>query len=220
MSPYHYAANNPIKYIDINGDSIKINDFTYMPNQGYDGNSQFVADAVAALDYMYNNDADNGIICDISCSSKNNVQILENTKSNNPLYNNPKYSMYFIPDGKENPTGSNIPYIIWESRTAFEFKDPNSWFGKGKRSPAEILFHEVGHANSFFTNPLFKDDSKRFDPAYTSPQMMQYDNREEYNNITRNENPAAHKLRPGKAVNRIDHRRGTFRTVKSPISIP
>jgi RHS repeat-associated protein len=41
MSPYQYGANNPIKYIDVNGDNIRVCNQVWTPGATYKGNDKF-----------------------------------------------------------------------------------------------------------------------------------------------------------------------------------
>jgi hypothetical protein len=55
MSPYQYGANNPLKYIDVNGDSIRIGNQVRASGNQHEGDDKFTSTVFAALNSIYGN---------------------------------------------------------------------------------------------------------------------------------------------------------------------
>jgi len=94
------------------------------------------------------------------------------------MFENSRYKTYF--DSKE--SAGESPIIIFDPTQGMEFDEYSNWIiqglfgGTGKRSPAEALLHELGHAKSFF------DDPKKHKKDSIYP-MGAYGNAEEYDVI-------------------------------------
>jgi hypothetical protein len=76
QSPYCHAGNNPINYVDVNGDSIWITDadknkILYTPGTDYNGNDQFVCTTFDYLNQLFNNDYGGQVVDELSCSTNN-----------------------------------------------------------------------------------------------------------------------------------------------------
>ncbi len=76
MTPYQYGALNPIKFIDVNGDSIRIgtgdgNYFYYNPGQDYTGDNKFVQSIVSSLNTINSSEAGSAVLTHLSNSENN-----------------------------------------------------------------------------------------------------------------------------------------------------
>ncbi|MBK6476730.1 MAG: hypothetical protein IPF93_00225 [Saprospiraceae bacterium] len=74
MTPYQYGANNPINFIDVNGDSIRIstgeNGFVnYYPGQKYTGSDEFVRNISEALNTLYSSTSGSKVLKQLSSST-------------------------------------------------------------------------------------------------------------------------------------------------------
>ena len=177
QTPFAYAANDPIKFIDVNGDSVRVNGNNgestfYFPGATYDGDSEYISMVFDALNYLVENGAD---VCDQICGTSyadGIVDIKDNTRKDNPLKSNGHRQSYF------NPRTSTL---IWDSEMGSQFFNGS---GITIRSPEEVLNHEMGHAASFLLNE--EEHNKRGDKP-----NAQYGDEEEKRVITQIENPSA-----------------------------
>ena len=204
QTPYAYAANDPIKFIDVNGDSIRINGGNgeavfYTPGANYEGSDKFIGQVFEALNHIESNNAD---VCDVICETANSdqtVDIVKNTRKNNPLRSQGNSKSYYNTNSAANPTENDNTFIVWDPGMGMGFRDNGE---KGGRSPAEVLLHELGHTQSYFSDP----DQHMID---SRTKAGRYGNVEERDIIRSIENAAAIILRGNNAVER-SHHKGVF----------
>ncbi len=140
QSPFNYAASNPIKYIDVNGDSIRINGVVYIPGMVYDGEDRFVKSTIQVLNYILDNDADvTGLIKKLASSSENHVDILESNKKNNPFHAQPAAKTFF---SISNSINSGKPMIIFHPTMGLQFMKSHEY------SLLQVLVRTVGQEKS------------------------------------------------------------------------
>lgn len=125
MSPYQYGANNPVKYVDVNGDSIKIGDLNYVPGmKTSDKYSEYINNVIESLNFIFNNGGKKEI--KKLSNSINNYFILESNKTGE--YN-------FEPNSTEGGT------IRFNDKEVYEFGEGNV------QSAVVTLAHEIDHAS-------------------------------------------------------------------------
>lgn len=177
-------------------------DHRYVYGASYQGEILFLKNIYTALNYIIEKKADTtNLIKEVSENKKMIIRIKENNKKNNFLFGEHNRDTYFNPISKT---------VIFSPYRASKFiVNPGLFSSTGYSSPAEILLHELAHAQSYIQNPEehFKDKKR---------QVNRFTDQEEKDVILDVEQPAARKL--GREVIRNSHT-GNFYDTTSPISI-
>ena len=155
ISPYVFCGDNPIRYLDINGDSIWIsyNNEYYLYQQGklyYNGKikevtdkERFLSTVLSALNTIGSTDSGSDALSLLE-ASRYNVRINEGNKNHFKEDNRNRASLLKVyPDhGFDNVAGIGGT-IYWNPKDHTGGPDEN---GSTTRSPIIGLSHEIGHA--------------------------------------------------------------------------
>lgn len=204
INPYVYCAQNPVKYVDPDGQKIVIHykegksffsrlfekrkSITYSPGMKYEGKNKFVSETVNALNYVRSADTE-GIIDKVSNDDK--VLGISNTSIGLDHYNDNNKNVYYNP------------------QSGLEVSDENNVLTGEIQSAALGLLHEIGHA---FLDFFFTKQEKEKLMTDLKPNERDYDNPEEKYVINTFETPAAEKL---KEPTRKNHRGKSAETENS-----
>ena len=145
ISPYAYCANNPIRSVDINGDSIFImdgkNKILYTKGGTYEGKSKFVAAAFKALNMImkYGNETLMSLM-----SSEHSFNIKETSTNSRFEPEDENAAQAVTNDDPVSPFGCGGD-VFWNSRNETSGPDME---GKNKRPSWIGLAHELGHADA------------------------------------------------------------------------
>ncbi|OQP40022.1 hypothetical protein A4H97_17550 [Niastella yeongjuensis] len=142
ISPFVYAGNNPVLFMDPDGKDIiisyqnaegKTETFVYVfkKNRKQDDDTpQFLKQTVEALDILY------------TCGSKEAKQIIDD------LVNDHTYTVTITETKKfANNRYKENQEILWNPLQGFQLRIPNPETGNDRQSPMVGLLHELDHAN-------------------------------------------------------------------------
>ena len=174
MSNFGYAANAPMKFIDVNGDYIvlygegdlsgnrewEFEEYTYEYGKEYKGNNPYIAEAVETLNYLIANNLS------VNIDGVDILEVVANSKEEIKLYAAEPDNLFAMDQFDEG-------YLAWNSRLAFTYYT-NYWgstFLAGEEiiTPAIVLLHELGHAYTWVT------DKEKYYAEFSGWEIIQTD---------------------------------------------
>ena len=161
MTPYAYCANNPVKYVDPDGEKIWIicedgREIEYTSGMQYEGESDFQKQTIEALNYGYDNSPTAKKMIGELSDSKFEYKIKGGDDSGYDPSNSAVVQEYSSDEIFYEKGGGTI---IWKTQGAYIFeKDPQSGLSTLVCRPTINLFHELGHAWDHMAGLLAADD--------------------------------------------------------------
>jgi RHS repeat-associated protein len=185
MTPYQYGANNPMNYIDINGDSIRIstggnNYIYYTPGQKYEGNDNFVSQIINTLNIINTTDAGATVLKGLT-NSKENYDYQNEKPSNTEAgasFTRNKNGGGITKAGRDRSVASLSHELFHAFQSESKAIDPRSTSSEVEA----YLFSSIVdlQRNSGFESTLGgkTPESKRYASAYNNLLYNEYDSRD------------------------------------------